>query len=127
MLNGEEVLESLANGELSIVPFPRQIIEETRKRAGASIDLHLGRWFKTFKQTKHSAIALTLPNKCAAQKDKGFSSLPQTREHFVRFGEPFTIHPHRFVLGTTLEWLKLPPNISAQEAYPVVSGEINIL
>ena len=138
MLDGEQILDSISANELSVVPRP--IMENARKRGGASIDLHLGRWFKTFKQTKQSAISLVkgldespvkgLAESLAKELDespvKGLaeslvkelgeknSDAPRTRDHFVRFGESFTIHPRRFILGTTLEWIKLPSNLAAQ-------------
>jgi dCTP deaminase len=36
----------------------------------------------------------------------------KTNEHFVRFGKNFVLHPGRFVLGVTLEWLSLPRTLS---------------
>ena len=31
-----------------------------------------------------------------------------TRMHYVRFGDKFVLHPHSFVLGITMEWIRLP-------------------
>ena len=36
----------------------------------------------------------------------------RTTEHFVPFGKNFVLHPGRFVLGVTLEWLTLPRTLS---------------
>jgi dCTP deaminase len=36
----------------------------------------------------------------------------RTKQHFVAFGEKFVLHPGSFVLGVTLEWLRLPPALS---------------
>jgi dCTP deaminase len=36
----------------------------------------------------------------------------RTSEHFVRFGDNFVLHPGRFVLGVTMEWLTLPRTLS---------------
>src|SRR6185503_2887884 len=33
------------------------------------------------------------------------------RRYHVRFGEDFILHPRSFVLGVTLEWLRLPSNL----------------
>jgi dCTP deaminase len=35
-----------------------------------------------------------------------------TKLHYVPFGRDFVLHPRSFVLGTTLEWIRLPRNIS---------------
>lgn len=32
--------------------------------------------------------------------------------HYVRFGDKFILHPRSFVLGGTLEWVRLPRNIA---------------
>ncbi len=36
------------------------------------------------------------------------STLGQAKEHFVPFGNPFILHPSKFVLGISLEWVNLP-------------------
>lgn len=35
-----------------------------------------------------------------------------SREHYVRFNDAFVLHPGHFVIGITLEWLKLPSDLS---------------
>jgi dCTP deaminase len=37
---------------------------------------------------------------------------PPDRQHFVPFGQKFVLHPGRFALGSTLEWLRLPATMS---------------
>jgi dCTP deaminase len=36
-----------------------------------------------------------------------------TKEYFVRFGDFFVLHPQKFVLGITLEWIRLPSTLAA--------------
>ena len=36
-----------------------------------------------------------------------------SKEHYVRFNDRFVLHPGQFVIGNTLEWLKLPVDLSA--------------
>jgi dCTP deaminase len=69
----------------------------------ASLDLRLGRWFRTMQQTKVTSIKL----------DDGTRSDSISKEHYVRFNDFFVLHPGQFVIGITLEWLKLPSNLSA--------------
>jgi dCTP deaminase len=45
-------------------------------------------------------------------KDKG-SRVSRSKEHFVPYGSPFVLHPGRFVLGITLEWISLGGGLSA--------------
>jgi dCTP deaminase len=110
MLSAEEIRTRLefdtANpNRLSIVPRPD--LGGLRDRAATSVDLRLGRWFKSFKQNQTRHFSLWRENEEGAS-DPGIG----TKQHFVRFGEEFVLHPGRFVLGVTLEWLSLPPTLS---------------
>jgi len=92
---------------LTVVPKPDDA--ELRKRAATSIDLRLGRWFRSFKQTRSQAYPLAV---VVDDQTSGTSEVSRTRQHFVPFGKEFVLHPGRFVLGVTLEWLQLPANLS---------------
>ena len=135
MLSAEEIkgrldLEAGNHNRLSIVPKPD--LAALRGRAATSIDLRLGRWFKSFKQnqTRHFSLWHEKQKSAgdegagAAQGSVGDAArvdadeTPEdragigTKQHFVRFGDEFVLHPGRFVLGVTLEWLSLPPTLS---------------
>lgn len=87
-------------GMLSIVPAPdTKRLSET---GAASLDLRLGRWFRTMRHARTELLKVSKPNE---------EPVP-TKEHFVRFGERFIIHPRNFVLGITLEWLRLPSDLA---------------
>lgn len=112
MLNCEEIarrleLDPADKERISIVPLPE--VGPIRERGGTSIDLRLGRWFRSFKQSRSSHYKLWTDDLVAGDRQK-----PQlkTNEHFVRFGNSFILHPGRFVLGVTMEWLTLPDSIS---------------
>lgn len=90
------------NGIL-IVPKPDTTGEQSRE--SNSIDLRLGRWFLAVQQTRTTAIDLSKPrNSDEFQASEG-------KMHYVPFGRPFVIHPGRFVLGITLEWLRVPETL----------------
>ena len=36
-----------------------------------------------------------------------------TKSYYVPFGEQFILHPGTFVLGVTLEWIRLPRDLAA--------------
>ncbi|MEG3148192.1 dCTP deaminase [Sphingomonas sp. RT2P30] len=127
MLNADEIRVALGHPEehddrLAIVPTPR--IDGLVSRGGTSVDLRLGRWFRSFKPSKSSEAKLWLePEVQPVHADKnGLPSerqwaLPardavRTNEHFVPFGQNFVLHPGRFVLGVTMEWLSLPRTLS---------------
>lgn len=90
-------------GRLSIVPRPAE--EEIKRRGATSIDLRLGRWFRSFKQTDIGFVDVS-------GKERG-SRISRSKEHFVPYGSPFVLHPGRFVLGITLEWITLGRGLSA--------------
>lgn len=89
---------------ISIVPSPD--LTEMERVGAASVDLRLGRWFRTLRQSRTNLMLL--------HKDSMGIDAPEpifTKEHFVRFGDRFVLHPGNFVLGITLEWLRLAPDV----------------
>lgn len=108
-LSAEQLIKRLWDGNsdidesntLAVVPIvdPKQL----RKRGAASLDLRLGRWFRTMQQTRVTEIVIG---------DKK-SEEAISKEHYVRFGDHFVLHPGQFVIGITLEWLKFPLDLSA--------------
>ena len=109
MLNSEEIFERLDINYVGTEPIsivPRPFRTEQVKRGGTSIDLRLGRWFVSLDQTRSDALDLS-----------GISSAEQSlphREHFIPFSDSFTLHPGRFALGITLEWLSFPSTLCGQ-------------
>ncbi|MBM0207634.1 dCTP deaminase [Micromonospora sp. STR1s_5] len=95
--------ESAAAGMLSIVPSPK--LSELEENAAASVDLRLGRWFRTLRPSRTPNLNLMAPSVA----DKGH--VVHTKEYFVPFGEEFILHPRSFVLGITLEWMRLPSDL----------------
>lgn len=130
MLNADEICTRLAhppghNDRLAIVPRPDA--QALKARGGTSVDLRLGRWFRSFKPSKSSEAKLWLEPQvemtpqCAEDEhclpaERQWAPLARdavrTNEHFVRFGANFVLHPGRFVLGVTMEWLSLPRTLS---------------
>jgi dCTP deaminase len=112
MLNASEIVGALSvptsttDQRLTVVPCPD--LDDLTGRGGTSIDLRLGRWFRSFKQTRVESFSLVGPI-----KGRPRSRVSRTRPHFVPFGDKFVLHPGRFVLGVTLEWLQLPSALSA--------------
>jgi dCTP deaminase len=100
-----KLCESADTGMLSVVPQPD--LASIRNDGTASIDLRLGRWFRTLRSSRTHLldIAMGLPQDFSQQEAH------LTKEHFVRFGEQFVLHPHNFVLGITLEWVRIPPDL----------------
>lgn len=111
MLSAQEILDRTSSTvspekRLTLVPPPE--FEAIAARGGTSIDLRLGRWFRSFKQTHTASVALI----GAAPDAMEPTESSRTKQHFVPFGQSYVIHPGRFALGVTLEWLKLPGDLS---------------
>ena len=88
-----------------ITPNP---FEMDRSQIGkTSVDLRLGRWFLALQQNKAASIDFGVDRKEAEFASKG------GRSHYVPFGRNFLLHPGRFVLAATFEWVALPDKISA--------------
>jgi dCTP deaminase len=78
---------------------PRPDLTELRKSGSASVDLRLGTWFVTPRQARMSHLDIIGGKTTQAQF---------TKTSYVRFGSEYYLHPRSFVLGVTLEWVRLP-------------------
>ena len=87
---------------LGCCPNPIGVCEE--QIGSASLDLRLGSWFLMLQQTRKSEIDLTKSSDSGIENTDG-------KYNYVPFGEKFVLHPGRFILGSTLEWLRFPKNI----------------
>lgn len=113
MLSSSQLADAISlppedDNKLTVTPQPN--LEEIRRRGETSIDLRLGRWFRAFKQSQNSSVPLAVKRKSLGKLAEIEAS--RTKQHFVPFGDTFILHPGRFVLGVTLEWLRLPANLS---------------
>ncbi|HKC01796.1 MAG TPA: dCTP deaminase [Sphingomicrobium sp.] len=115
MLSALEIADALeATNEterLTVVPWPERA--DLLRAGETSIDLRLGRWFRSFKQTRTPSVSL-VGRRRGEPVDP--SEMSRTKQHFVPFGSNYVLHPGRFVLGVTLEWLRLPPALAGYVA-----------
>ena len=112
MLSANEIAEGLkpeAKESERLTVVPRPDIATLVGRGGTSVDLRLGRWFRSFKQTRTNSVSLVGPEPGTGNEP---TEMSRTKLHFVPFGDSYVLHPGRFVLGVTLEWLRLPPGLS---------------
>ena len=76
----------------------------------ASIDVRLGFKFALISPSSHGTIDELSED---ALKGEGLKLDPLYRKTYVPFGQCLVIHPHQFILGMTLEYLRLPQNVLA--------------
>lgn len=106
ILGSEEIVSRLEHPEPSRRLYLVPRTSDPAKCApagGASLELRLGAWFLSLKQTNQRALELFRD----ASVEAGV-----TRTHYVRFGREFILHPRSFVLAATLEWIKLPLDLA---------------
>jgi dCTP deaminase len=88
---------------IAVIPEPD--LGYIREKGEASIPLRLGRWLVSMRQSNETAISVT---------HDGNDRLGRvSKQHFVPFAHEFVLHPGRFVLASTLEWIRLPQTYGA--------------
>ncbi len=96
ILSDRSIKESLATGRIVITPYDEELVQP------ASYDIRLDRRFLVFRNYKHSCIDPKSP-----QPDL-------TEMVTVEDDEPFIVHPGEFILGNTVERVKLGDDLVAR-------------
>jgi dCTP deaminase len=111
-LSKPEVIERMSDRfdlseRLIIEPFFKE--DESAKTAPASIDVHLGNRFVFLRRGRS-----VLQDPLVLSDHAGASDNPEAQgtEVFLPFGTPVFLHPGQLVLGHTLEWIRLPANLT---------------
>jgi dCTP deaminase len=86
---------------LVITPTPN--LETDQRRGAASVDLRLGTWFVSLRQARMTHLSV----------DKPGAPAQLTKNHYVPYGEGYILHPGGFVLGATIEWLRMTQGLAA--------------
>jgi len=91
-------------------PYPDKLVitpllsVDQKQDGKASVDVRLGQEFLV---ADRSVLAVIDP--LSVQDDVG----PYLREVHVPLGEKFVLHPHQFALGATLEYIRMPGDLTA--------------
>ena len=90
VLSDRDIRAALDAGDVRIDPY------DPRDLQPSSVDLHLDKSFRVFRNNRYPFIDVRAPQ-------------PDLTELLtVEKDEPFILHPGEFVLGQTLEWVELP-------------------
>ena len=109
VLSDRHIAVALETGRVRITPYnPRDL-------QPSSVDLHLDRSFRVFRNNRYTFIDVR-----AAQTD-----LTELIE--VADDEPFVLHPGEFVLGQTIEWVELPDDLVARLEGKSSLGRLGLL
>ena len=104
VLADRDIRAELESGRVRIDPYDPADLQPS------SVDLHLDRSFRVFRNNRYAFIDPRMPQ-------------PDLTEMLaVGDDEPFILHPGEFVLGQTLEWVELPDDLVAQAGGQEVAG-----
>ena len=109
LLSDRSIKEAIRQGRIVIRPYFEDCIQPS------SIDIHLDRKFLLFNRAKHGVIDVK-------QKQDGLITAVEIKED-----EPFILHPGEFVLGSTLESIKLPNDIAGRIEGKSSLGRLGLL
>jgi dCTP deaminase len=109
VLSDRDIAGALAAGRVRVEPYDETDLQPS------SIDLHLDRSFRVFRNNRYPYIDIRAP-----QEDL-------TELLNVADDEPFVLHPSEFVLGQTLEWVELPDDLVARLEGKSSLGRLGLL
>jgi dCTP deaminase len=109
VLSDRDIATALEAGHIKIEPYLPADLQPS------SVDLHLDRSFRVFRNNRYPFIDVRQP-----QKDL-------TELLSVADDEPFVLHPGEFVLGQTLEWVELPSDVVARLEGKSSLGRLGLL
>jgi deoxycytidine triphosphate deaminase len=96
VLSDRDIRAALQSGRVRIDPYDPSCLQPS------SVDLHLDRDFRVFRNSRYPFIDVRQP-----QPDL-------TEMESISDDDPFILHPGEFVLGQTLEWVELPDDLVAR-------------
>ena len=109
VLADRDIRTELESGRVRIAPYDPADLQPS------SVDLHLDRSFRVFRNNRYPYIDVRAP-----QPDL-------TELLHVAEDEPFILHPGEFVLGQTLEWVELPDDLVARLEGKSSLGRLGLL
>ena len=109
LLSDRSIREAIAKGRIAIRPYFDECVQPS------SIDIHLDNKFLLFNRAKHGIIDVK-------QKQDGLMTAVEIKDN-----EPFMLHPGEFVLGSTLESIKLSNDIAGRIEGKSSLGRLGLL
>ena len=109
ILKAEDIYREIKNPDKHdpLVITPMLDLEDLSNSGAASVDIRLGCWFMSCRQSRVGVFDVY-------EKDVPIPSESKlAKSYYVPFGAKFILHPKAFVLGVTLEWIRLPSNRAA--------------
>ncbi len=108
VLSDRTIARLLAEGRIEIDPYDPALLQPS------SVDVRVDRWFRVFRNNLYP-----------------FIDVKQEQEHLTELveieDEPFILHPDEFVLGSTLERVRLPDDLVARLEGKSSLGRLGLL
>ncbi len=109
VLSDRDIGAALKAGSIRIDPYDAHDLQPS------SVDLHLDRSFRVFRNNRYAFIDVRAPQ-------------PDLTEMLtIVDDEPFILHPGEFVLGQTNEWVELPNDLVARLEGKSSLGRLGLL
>ncbi len=109
VLSDRDIRAAMQAGRVRLDPYDPTCLQPS------SVDLHLDREFRVFRNNRYPYIDVRQP-----QPDL-------TEIVAIEDEEPFILHPGEFVLGQTLEWVELPDDLVARLEGKSSLGRLGLL
>jgi dCTP deaminase len=109
VLSDRDISAAISAGRIGITPYDERDLQPS------SVDLHLDRQFRVFRNNRYAFIDVRSPQ-------------PDLTELLgVTDDEAFILHPGEFVLGQTREWVELPDDLVARLEGKSSLGRLGLL
>jgi dCTP deaminase len=109
VLSDRDIRSELEAGRIRIDPYDPADLQPS------SVDLHLDRSFRVFRNNRYAYIDVRAPQPDLTEMLK------------IADDEPFILHPGEFVLGQILEWVELPDDLVARLEGKSSLGRLGLL
>ena len=109
VLSDRTIRRLLDEARIGIDPFEPALVQPS------SVDVRVDRWFRVFRNSRHPYIDVKQP----------MEDLTELVE--IGDSEPFILHPGEFVLGSTLERIRLPDDLVARLEGKSSLGRLGLL
>ena len=109
ILSDATIRRLLGEGRIEIDPYDESLLQP------ASVDVRVDRWFRVFRNSRYPYIDVT-------QEQEELTELVEIDDE-----TPFILHPGEFVLGSTLERVRLPDDLVARLEGKSSLGRLGLL
>ena len=109
-LTKAEILQRLESKDKNLRIFFTPMIDIDQQLGASAIDVRLGTQFIVFKRTRYPILDVCEGN----PKDLAWKIGRYQEKLYIPLGKKIILHPQQLVLGSTLEYVRLPSDLMAE-------------